>query len=148
MEYFIFDLKNKVNKDNSIDGVIDYSSKIDNEFLDISPCHVSGTFDYEESTDFWCFNLHISLEVTKACAYTLEPVKILVDFDTDLIYTFKVTDDDAFLIVGNKIKLDDEIWGEIFMNIPSVVIKEGATFDDSDNVYFNDDNPFSKLKDK
>ena len=146
MEYYIFDLKTNVDKDNYIEGEIDFSSKIKDDILDLSKCLVDGTFLYDSRRDGWIFNLHLQISVTKACAYTLEPVNFLVDFDTDLIYTFKVTDDDAFPIQGNKIVLDEEIWGEIFMNIPSRVIKEGAVFDDSENVYFDDDNPFANLK--
>ena len=148
MKFKVAELQNKLNKDTNIEGTISFKNKINDEIVDVSDATVKGYYDYTKSSETYTFNLHISVYVTSLCVITLEPVKLLVDFDTKLFYTFKVTDDDSFPIIDNIIDLDDEIWGEIILHMPLRVIKEGAEYVSEDEVVLEKENPFSELIDK
>ena len=148
MKFKVTELANRLNKDTDIDGVISYKNKIKDDIVDVSDANVSGYFDYIKSKDTYCFTLHVSVYVTSLCVVTLEPVKLLVDFETKLFYTFKVADDDSFPIIDNIIDLDEEIWGEIILHMPLRVIKEGAVFEEEDEIVLKKENPFSELIEK
>ncbi len=145
MEYKVSELKNNLNKKLELNDTISYKHKIKDDIVDVSDISVCGTYNYIKSTDTFVFHLTINGELTALSAVSLKEVKILVDFDTDLFYTFKVTDDDSFPIYGDTINLDEEIWGEIILNLPSRIILDGEEFDESDNVALEKENPFSKL---
>lgn len=135
-------------KSNKIEGVISFKDKINDEILDVEDTKVKGTFDYIKGENKFIFRLHINTVVTAPCVITLNPTKILVDFDTDLIYTFRVTDDDSFLIEGNTISLDYAIWSEIILQMPVRVVSEGAEFHQSDTYIVERESPFSSLKEE
>lgn len=145
MEYKIFELKNRLRSDKSISGIIDYASKVNNDIVDVSPCTVNGSCSYNEYKEMFTFTLHVNETLTMLSAVTLNPIKVLVDFDTELFYTFKVTDDDSFPIVGDTIGLDEEIWGEIMLHLPLRIVEEGVEFSEADNFVPEKDSPFSSL---
>ncbi|MBP5342395.1 DUF177 domain-containing protein [bacterium] len=145
MKYNFYELERRIRTTNSIDETISFKNKIDDvEFLDIEDVKVKGKFNMIER-DSVNFSLNISTVITSPCVITLDPVKVLVDFDTDLLYTFKVTDDDSFPIIDNMIDMDEVIWGEIILHMPLRVIKEGAEYEIQDEVKVEKENPFSKL---
>ncbi|MCB9498328.1 MAG: DUF177 domain-containing protein [Bacillales bacterium] len=149
MKYSVNELKRKLTVDNKIEGTISFKDKISEEILDVADTKISGTFDYIKESDEFVFFLHVKTSIMAPCALTLKPVKVLVDFDTELIYTFKVTDDDSFLIEGNTIDLDEIIWSEIYLHLPVRVLSEGAVFHQEDTYEIKKENPFSSLyKDK
>lgn len=145
MKYKTVELINRYHKDNSISDIISYKNKINEEIVDVEDAKVSGYFVYEKNNEMFSFHLHISTTITQLCAITLEPTKVLVDFDTILFYTFKVADDDSFPIINNIIELDEEVWGEIILHMPLRVIKEGAVWQNDDEVILEKENPFSEL---
>lgn len=145
MKYNFYELERKSRISNYLEEKISFKNKIDGiEFLDIEDVNVSGKFTMI-NRDSVNFSLHISTVITSPCVITLDPVKVLVDFDTDLLYTFKVADDDSFPIIDNMIELDEVIWGEIILHMPLRVIKEGATYEIEDEVTIEKENPFAKL---
>lgn len=148
MKYKVIDLINNALKDNSVEGVISYKHKISDEYLDIDDVEIDGYYDYIRSSETFAFHLHIYTNIICPCAITLKPVKVLVDFDTDLFYTFKVVDDDSFEIVGNSIELDEEIWGEIILHMPLRVISSDAEYQDEEEFEIEKENPFSSLCDE
>jgi len=145
MKYKIAELNNRLSKNNTFEEVISFKNKINEEIVDIDDCLVKGYFDYDKRSETYRFHMHISTNITALCVISLEPVKVLVDFDTDLFYTFKVADDDSFPIIGNIIELDEEIWGEIILQMPLRVVKEGITYDEEEEVKLEKENPFSQL---
>ncbi|MCR5741310.1 MAG: DUF177 domain-containing protein [Gammaproteobacteria bacterium] len=145
MEYKIAELKNNLHKDNKISGQINYNHKVKDDIEAVSPVEVEGTYSYDKIRDGYDFNLMVRGDITILSAISLKPIKLLIDFNTNLFYTFKVTDDDSFLIDGVNINLDEEIWGEIILHLPSRVMEEGEEFDESDNIIIEEENPFKKL---
>ncbi len=145
MKFKVTDIRCKAEKDRIIDGYISYKHKISDEYLDISDAYVDGTYEYIKNRDVYAFYLHVEVELTCPCQISLEPVKVLVDFDTDLFYTYKVDDDDSFEIEGNDIILDEEIWGEIVLHLPVRIVKEGVEFIESEEETLEKENPFSSL---
>ena len=145
MKYNFYELERRIRISDRIDEVISFKDKIDGiEFLDIEDVKVTGRFQMI-NRDSVNFSLHITTTITSPCVITLDPVKVLVDFDTDLLYTFKVADDDSFPIIDNMIELDEVIFGEIVLHMPLRVIKEGATYEMEDEVTIEKENPFRKL---
>ena len=147
MKYDVSELKKRRNYDTSIEGVIDYSNKKSDEFLDISECLVKGNFEMINE-DMFVFNLHISVDFIMPCAITLKETKVPIDFDTNLVYTFKVVDDDSYEIMGNKIDLDEAIWGNILTMIPMRVVSEGAEYFENDMEEIDENNPFKEALEK
>ena len=146
MKYKVIDLINNILKDNSIEGVISYKNKEGEEYISIDDVEVDGYYDYIRSQEMFAFHLHVYTNIVAPCANTLKPVKVLVDFDTDLFYTFKVVDDDSFEIVGNTIELDEEIWGEIVLHLPVRILSEDSEYQDEEIEFeIEKINPFSKL---
>ena len=147
MKFKTADLVRRSLKDNHIEDYISFKNKINDEIVDVDDAKVSGYFDYDKNNEMFSFHLHISTTITSLCVITLEPTKVLVDFDTVLFYTFKVADDDSFPINGNIIELDEEIWGEIMLHMPVRVIKEGASWqdDEDEEITIEKENPFHKL---
>jgi len=145
MEYKVAELRNLLNSNPEVSGIISYKNKIKDDIVDVDDATVKGTLDYDNLTETFIFHLNIHTSVTGLCAVTLEPVKVLIDFNTDLFYTFKVTDDDSFEITNNIVKLDEEVWGEIVLHMPLRFLKEGAEYSEKDNVSFDKESPFAKL---
>ncbi len=145
MEYKVSELKNNLHKKLELNETISYKNKIKDDIVDVSDINVCGTYNYINSTETFVFHLTIKGELIALSAVSLKEVKLFIDFDTDLFYTFKVTDDDSFPIFGETINLDEEIWGEIILHLPSRIILDGEEYDDSDNVELEKENPFSKL---
>lgn len=145
MKYNYYELERKIRITDRLEETISFKDKIDGvEYLDIDDAKVTGRFQLI-NRDSVNFSLHITTTITSPCVITLDPVKVLVDFDTDLLYTFKVADDDSFPIINNMIELDEVIWGEIILHMPFRVIKEGATYEIEDEVTIEKENPFAKL---
>ena len=146
MKFKVIDLINNSLKDNTIDGIISYKDKEGEEYLSIEDTIVDGYYDYIRSQEMFAFHLHVYTNIVAPCANTLKPVKVLVDFDTDLFYTFRVVDDDSFPIVGNMVELDEEIWGEIVLHLPVRILSEDSEYQDEEVKIENEKiNPFSKL---
>ena len=148
MEIKVAELINRSNTNPKVEGEIDYKNKISDEILDVDLTKVSGPFEYLKEKEGFLFHLHVQTAVTGVCVITLKPTKILVDFDTDLFYTFKVTDDDSFEIINNTIYFDDIVWGEIILHMPIRIISEGAEFHQDDYYEVKKSSPFSSLGEK
>lgn len=145
MRYKISELNNKLNIDTHIEGEISYKDKIKDDIENVSLIKVDGDFEYIKSKEGYLFNLDVKGDITILSAISLKPVKLLIDFNCDLFYTFKVADDDSFEIEKDIIDLDEQIWGEIILHLPPKVILEGEEFDESDNVEIEKDNPFKEF---
>lgn len=148
MEFKVAELKNREKVKPVVEGLISYKNMISEDILDVEDCSVKGSYKYIKEKDGFLFHLTIKTVITAPCVLTLEPTKVLVDFDTDLFYTFKVVDDDSFLITDNIVKFDEVIWGEIILNMPVRVVSPGATFHQDDYYEIDKDNPFSSLSEK
>jgi len=144
MKFKVNDLLNR--QDKRIEGEIDYSYKLNDEIVDLTLCDVTGSYSYDKVSETFKFSLKVGIDITALSCVSLEPVKLFIDFDTDLFYTFKVADDDSFPIINNIIDLDEEIWGEIILNMPLRVMKDNETFDSSDNIVIEKESPFEALK--
>ena len=145
LTYRVSELKNNSNKNNQIDEVLDFSEKCENDIEEAKDFHVFGSFYYNNLLDGFTFKLHIDGKLTILSAVSLKPIKFIVDFDTDLFYTYKMADDDSFPIIGDTISLYEEVWGEIMLQVPPRVTEPGEEFDESGNIEIEKENPFSKL---
>ena len=145
MKYKITDLRANVQKDNTIDEYINFDNRVKDDISAISPIHVYGSYSYNHKRELFKFSLTVEGEIEILSAISLKPVKLSIDFDTDLFYTFKVADDDSFQIYGDAIDLDDEIYGEIMLHLPSKVTLDGEEYDEADNEELEKENPFSIL---
>jgi uncharacterized protein len=101
-----------------IDEKIDYQHYIQNslDILSISETHVTGTIFY--ALEEVVAKLHVQTQLTMACAKTLKPVDVPLNFEVDLVFGQSV---DAEYPLTNPIELDDIIFGQILSEKPYTV---------------------------
>ena len=147
MKFTIQALKKNSYVNNEIDEVIDFSYKIDEEILDVDPCHVYGHYTLANNDTEYIFDLNINVNLYMACAITLEKVKVPLKFDVSLLFTDSRINDDVYLIDGQTINLDEAIWANILVEKPMIVKKEDVEFDEPQvEIEEEDINPFKALK--
>jgi uncharacterized protein len=113
---------------------IDFSAAIDKsgDILSIQDTFVTGTYTYQDP-DF-VFDLSIQSTLTMACAKTLKPVEVKLDFNVEEI--FSLTPDDAQRpIEGNTVDLLPVVWSNIYLEKPLRVVHP-----DAKNIEFDDPN--------
>ena len=132
MKWTIDQLLKKAHQGIEFDETIDYSSVLDKagDILSISTAHVEGTYTYHDP-DF-IFDLKIQTTLTMACAKTLKPVQVDLDFSVEEIFSLTL-DEEKRLIEGNSIDLYPVVWSNIYLEKPLRVVHPDAkdlTFDD------------------
>jgi uncharacterized protein len=150
---------NELNKyrlsNNTFDYIADFSTYITEDmidFIDVSPVKISGSFKVLEAFEQYLFEVKVECTLTIACAITLEPVDVPMEFETSLIFSKSLEDDNVYLIEGSTVDLDPVIWANILIEKPMRILSKNAyeNFDES-IVTLDDDekiavNPFGKLK--
>jgi len=150
---------NELNKfrltNNTFDYVSDFHSFMTEDlidFIDISPVSISGSFQVLEAFEEYLFDVRIQCTITLACALTLKPVEVPMDFETTLSFATKLIDDSVYLIDGNTVDLDPVVWANILIEKPMRVVASDAYDDYSEEIVTLDEeellsaNPFGKLK--
>ena len=128
MRYTLAQLRKLANHDNHFEETLDYSSCIDDntDLLAIKPVHVKGYFTIE-SDRYYHFNLEIKTTITMACAITLKPVEVPLDFK--VVETFSEdVNDDYHQVEGITVDLLPIIWSNIYLEKPLRVVSEGAEY--------------------
>ena len=150
---------NELNKfrltNNTFDYVGDFHSFITEDLIDlidISPVSVSGSFQVLEAFEQYLFDVKIKCILTLACAITLKPVEVPMEFETTLSFATNLIDDSVYLIEGNTVDLDPVVWANILIEKPMRVVASDAYDDYSEDITILDENekvnanPFGKLK--
>lgn len=132
MKWSLDQLLKKAHQGITFEESIDYSSAIDKsgDILALEPAHVQGTFHYR-APDF-VFDLSIQTVLTMACAKTLKPVKVPLDFTVEEIFA-PTLDAEKRLIEGNTIDLYPVVWSNIYLEKPLRVVHP-----DAENVRFDE----------
>lgn len=140
---------------NTFDYLADFHSYITDDlidFIDISQVSVSGSFRVIEAFSEYVFDVKIKCTLTLACAITLDPVEVAIEFETSLVFATTLIDDSVYLIEGNTIDLDPVIWANILIEKPMRVVSDNAYENYQEEIVTLDDNeklsanPFGKLK--
>jgi uncharacterized protein len=128
MKWTLPELRKKQYSENTFKEVLDLSAFIDenDDILAISPVTVDGEFEVEDNT-YYHFDMTIKATLTVACAITLEPVEVPLDFD--ITETFTEDERDEYRqIEGITIDLLPIIWSNIYLEKPLRVVSKDATF--------------------
>ena len=74
------------------------------------------------------FDYQIKVDLSIACALTLEPVSLSLDFNVSETYSTNLVDEDdeIFPIEGNTIDTKVIVWSNILLNIPIRVVRDDA----------------------
>ena len=74
------------------------------------------------------FDYQIKVDLTIACALTLEPVPLCLDFNVSETYSTYSSEEDEeiFPIEGNTIDTKSIVWSNILLNIPIRVVRDDA----------------------
>ncbi len=150
---------NELNKfrltNNTFDYVSDFHSFITDDLIDlidISDVSVSGSFQVLEAFEQYLFDVKIQCTLTLACAISLKPVEVPMDFETTLSFATSLIDDSVYLIEGNTVDLDPVVWANILIEKPMRVVASDAYDEYSEELVTLDEeekmnqNPFGKLK--
>ena len=123
----------KMEKPINVNYELDLSSSLDKmpDVKAISMVKISG-MGYELGFDEYVFSLDIKCVLTMTCAISLEDVLYPLDIHTDEIFKTENNDGDDVNLVTNVVDLDSVILSNIIMQIPMKVVKEGASYKDSD----------------
>lgn len=80
------------------------------------------------SMDTFKFDYHIEASLLIACALTLEPVPLKLDFNVSETYSTNLDEEDEeiFPIEGNTIDTKIIVWSNILLNIPIRVVRDDA----------------------
>ena len=139
-------LKKNVYTNNTISGTIDFKEFISDEILDVEPCVVNGNYSILDNDTKYVFDIQIKTAIYMPCAISLEPVKVPMEFPLMLIFANTEFDDDVYLIEGQTIDLKEAIWGNIMIEKPMRVVKDGMTFDEEIvTIDKEENNPFKDL---
>ncbi len=132
MKWTIAYLKKNVTSNNEFDLNLDLSSYIeDTDIVKISDVLVVGDYEIYDDVDF-SFYFDVSCTITMNCAITLEEVDVLIKFEVEeLLSTEKK--EDYLLIDGITVDISSLIWSNILLEKPYRVVKEGASFEESDD---------------
>lgn len=148
MKWTIHELIKNQNQDNTFEATLDFSNHINNsDILEISEVFVSGDYEIYDQIEY-VFYIDIRVTLTMACAITLDPVKVELDFTAEEVFT-EDPNDDFNTIDGITIDLLPIIWSNIILEKPMRVVSEHALeFIDDEEIEMDDVNDaFSKLKD-
>lgn len=106
-----------------IQETIDFTTHIQtqSDLLDIAPTHVTGTIDFEDPYIVGKFNIQTVLVM--ACAKTLKPVDVPLDFDIELVFG---SGDDAEYPITHPLDFTDIIFGQILSEKPYTVYHPDA----------------------
>ncbi len=129
MKWTLSELKKKQYQENSFDETLDYSELIEpgSDLLKITPVRVQGTFEVEDH-QYYHFYLKIQTTLTMACAITLEPVEVPLDFE--VTETFSEDENDEYRQVdGITVDLLPIIWSNIYLEKPLRVVSPNAKYE-------------------
>lgn len=110
-----------------LEGEIDFSSLIFNSNIkQIKTANVKITGSIFE--DLLMLKVHIDVDVVGICAYTLEDVEIPLKINETIEISNEIQDDeDIFYEANNIFEIDSYILSMIISNVPSKIVKKGAT---------------------
>lgn len=125
MKWALDQLLKKAHQGLEFEDSLDYASVLDRsgDILSIGITHVKGTFKYQDP-DF-IFDLAIQTTLTMACAKSLKPVPVELDFTVEEIFSL-TPDDEKRLIEGNTIDLYPIVWSNIYLEKPLRVVHPDA----------------------
>lgn len=132
MKWQISKLVKTSTKEIDIDEEVDFSdaAKRNPDIRSLSPVHVTGRANLDNSTRTIEFQLNIKGSMTLGCALTLDDVIYPFEADIQPLFTWDEKrwdeDSDEYFIKGDHLELAPVVWQEIFLQIPLRVVKEGA----------------------
>ncbi len=122
MKFTVDELKKKFHQEPTFETTVDVSDFLpeDEDILSVSSALVKGEIDIEND-EYYHFDLAIKATLTVACARTLKPVDL--DLDFTVVETFSHDEKDEYRqIEGITIDLLPVIWSNIYLEKPMRVI--------------------------
>jgi len=130
MKFTVDELKKKFHQDPTFETTVDVSDFLpeDEDILSVSSAAIKGEIDIENE-EYYHFDLEIKATLTVACARTLKPVELELDFT--VVETFSREEKDEYRqIEGITIDLLPVIWSNIYLEKPMRVIHPDHVDDD------------------
>ncbi len=122
LKFTVDELKKKIHQDPTLQDTVDISDFVPEgeDILSVSCADVKGEIDIEND-EYYHFDLTIKATLTVACARTLKPVEL--DLDFTVVETFSHDEKDEYRqIEGITIDLLPVIWSNIYLEKPMRVI--------------------------
>ncbi len=131
MKWTLAQLKKMYHQDPTFERTVDVSAYMadDPDLITVSDAFVEGEIDIEDDT-FYHFDLHIKATLTVACARSLEPVPLNLDFFVTETFSEEEKDPNR-RPDGLTIDLLPIIWSNIYLEKPMRVIHPDWVDDDS-----------------
>ena len=129
IKWTVGQLKKKIYQNPYFDETVDLSGFIteDLDVISVTPTRVEGSIDIVD--EFFYFDINIKTTLTVACARSLKPVELEMDFD--VLETFTDNEDDEYRqIDGMTIDLLPVIWSNVYLEKPMRVIHPDHQDDD------------------
>ncbi len=127
MKFTVAQIKKRVHQDPTFEEVLDLSAFVpkDDDVIDVQKTHISGEMSIDGEDELFNFDLHIKTTLIVACARTLKPVELPLDFTVRETFSHDETDEYR-LIDGITIDLSPIIWSNIYLEKPMRIIHPDA----------------------
>lgn len=129
MQWTLAQLRKKFLQNPLFDDVVDVRAYMpeDDDVIDVSEVRVSGEIDIEDTYDgeVFHFDIRIRTTLTVACARSLKPVELPLDFAVSESFS-ETLNEEYRLIDGLSIDLLPIIWSNIYLEKPMRVIHPDA----------------------
>ncbi len=133
MKWTVSELRKKQYSNNTFDAMLDYSEALEegSDLIGIAPVHVTGDFDVEDG-QYYHFHLRIKTTLTMACAITLKPVEVPLDFTVTETFS-EDANDDYRQVEGITVDLLPIVWSNIYLEKPLRVVSPDAKYESPEN---------------
>ncbi|MFP4078138.1 MAG: YceD family protein [Candidatus Izemoplasmataceae bacterium] len=129
IKWTVGQLKKKVHQNPYFSETVNLEGFIreDSDIIDVTPTRVEGSVDIVD--EFYYFDIHIKTTLKVACARSLKPVNLVMDFN--VLETFTDNEEDEYRqIDGMTIDLLPVIWSNVYLEKPMRVIHPDHQDDD------------------
>ncbi len=132
MKWTVSELRKKQYSNNTFEATLDYSEALEegSDLIGISPVSVTGDFSVEDN-QYFHFNLHIKTTLTMACAITLKPVEVPLDFTVTETFS-EDANDEYRQVEGITVDLLPIVWSNIYLEKPLRVVSPDAKYQNPD----------------
>ncbi len=154
MKFTIAQIKKRIHQEPTFEKTLDLSDFVpkNDDVIGVDEVNVKGEMSIDGDDELFNFDLHIKTTLIVACARTLKPVNLPLDFTVRETFSYDKRDEYR-LIDGITIDLSPIIWSNIYLEKPMRVVHPDAeALDDFTDSEAHEEKPkvnpqLAKLKD-
>lgn len=127
MKFTVAQIKKRIHQEPTFEEVLDLREYVpkDDDVMDVKKTYVLGHMSIDGEDELFNFDLQIKTTLIVACARTLKPVELPLDFTVRETFSHD-TRDEYRSIDGITIDLSPIIWSNIYLEKPMRVIHPDA----------------------